>query len=104
MAKRITVCNRKDLPAGRAAAFDVEGRRIAVFHVGESYYALDDTCTHAGAPLCEGEVQGNKVVCPWHNAEFELTTGKALCPPASEGLTTYRVVVQGDDLQVEVPN
>lgn len=102
MAKRIKVAETKDLPAGKAAAFDVEGKRIAVFNVDGTYYAIDDTCPHADGPLCEGEVQGDKVACPWHGAEFSLKTGEVLCPPAFEGVTPYKVVVEGEDIKVEV--
>jgi nitrite reductase/ring-hydroxylating ferredoxin subunit len=79
MAKRIKIAGTQDVPPGKAAAFDVEGRRIALFNIEGSYYAIDDTCTHEGGPLCEGEVRGFKVTCPWHGADFDLKSGEALC-------------------------
>lgn len=102
MAKLIKITETKDLPPGKAAAFDVEGQRIAVFNVDGSYYALDDTCTHEGGPLCEGEVRDGKVSCPWHAAEFDLKSGEALCPPAFDGVHSYKVVVEGNDVKVEL--
>ena len=89
---------------GKAAAFDVEGLRIAVFNVAGNYYAIDDTCTHSGGPLCEGEVEPQvlKVTCPWHGADFDLKTGAALSPPAFDGVKSYKVVVEGSDIKVEV--
>src|SRR2546425_491663 len=102
MAKMIKVAETKDLPPGKAAAFDVEGLRIAVFNVGGNYYAIDDTCSHEGGPLCEGEVNDLKVTCPWHAADFDLKTGSALCPPAFEGVRSYKVTVEGNDIKVEV--
>jgi nitrite reductase/ring-hydroxylating ferredoxin subunit len=102
MAKLIKVTETKDLPPGKAAAFDVEGLRVAVFNVDGSYYAIDDTCTHEGGPLCEGEVNGLKVTCPWHSADFDLKSGAALSPPAFDGVKSYKVVVEGSDLKVEV--
>src|SRR5437867_10345036 len=102
MAKLIKVAQTTDLPPGKAAAFDVEGLRIAVFNVGGSFYAIDDTCTHSGGPLCEGEVSDGKVTCPWHGADFDLKTGNALAPPAFENVRSYKVVVAGNEVQVEV--
>jgi nitrite reductase/ring-hydroxylating ferredoxin subunit len=102
MAKLIKVAETKDLSAGQAAAFDVEGNRIAVFNVNGTYYAIDDTCPHAGGPLSEGEVADGKVTCPWHEADFDLKTGAVLAPPAFEGVKSYRVVVEGNDVKVEV--
>jgi len=102
MAKRIKIAGTQDVPPGKAAAFDVEGRRIALFNIEGSYYAIDDTCTHEGGPLCEGEVRGFKVTCPWHGADFDLKSGEALCAPAFEKVQSYKVVVEGNDIQVEV--
>ena len=102
MAKLIKVTETKDLPPGKAAAFDVEGIRIAVFNVDGSYFAIDDTCTHDGGPLCEGEVNGLKVTCPWHGADFDLKSGAVLSPPDFDNVKSYKVVVEGSDLKVEV--
>ena len=102
MAKLVKVTETKDLPPGRAAAFDVEGNRIAVFNAGGAFYAIEDTCPHAGGPLCEGKVEGETVVCPWHDAAFDLKTGDVLAPPAFDGVKSFRVVVAGGDVQIEV--
>jgi nitrite reductase/ring-hydroxylating ferredoxin subunit len=102
MAELVKIADTKDLPSGRAAAFDVAGQRIAVFNVGGNFYAIDDTCPHSGGPLSEGEVEGEKVICPWHAAMFDLKTGDVLSPPAFEGVRAYKVVVEGNDIKIEV--
>ena|SRR5437868_10165528 len=102
MAKLIKIAQASDLPPGKAAAFDIEGLRIAVFNVAGNYYAIDDTCPHSGGPLCEGEVAELKVTCPWHGAAFDLTSGSVLCAPAFEDVRSYKVVLEGNDLKVEV--
>ena len=63
---------------------------------------VGDTCTHRGGPLSEGDVQGTRVTCPWHGADFDLKTGAVLRPPAQKGVPSYKVVVEGDDIKVEV--
>lgn len=103
MANFVKIAEVKDVPPGQAAAFTVEGQRIALFNVEGTYYAIGDTCTHSDGPLSEGEVQGMKVTCPWHGAEFDLKTGAALGPPAYEAVCSYRVVVEGEDIKVEAP-
>ena len=102
MAKLIKIAVAKDVPPGQAAAFTVEGQRIALFNVDGAYYAIGDSCTHRGGPLSEGDVQGTKVTCPWHGAAFDLKTGTALGPPAQKDVPSYKVVVEGDDIKVEV--
>jgi hypothetical protein len=58
-----------------------------------SYHAIGDTCTHRGGPLSEGDVQGTRVTCPWHGADFDLKTGAVLGPPAQKGVPSYKVMV-----------
>lgn len=82
--------------------FEVNGREIAVFNVAGKFHAIDNTCTHVGGPLCEGEIDGFEVTCPWHGAVFDVTSGQALGPPASEPVTRYSVNVEGSDIEVEV--
>src|SRR5206468_9956801 len=92
----------KNLTRGNATGVEVEGNRIAVFNVGGTFYGIDDTCPHAGGPLSEGQVKDCKVTCPWHEADFDLKTGDVLAPPAFEGVKSYRVVVEGNDVKVEL--
>src|SRR5262249_39315544 len=82
MAKLLNIAKTKDVPPGQAAAFTIEDQKIALFNVDGTYYAIGDTCTHRGGPLSEGDVQGVKVTCPWHGADFDLRTGAVLGPPA----------------------
>ena len=102
MAKLLKIAETKDVPPGQAAMFTVERQRIALFNVEGTYYAIGDTCTHRFGPLSEGDVQGTKVTCPWHGADFDLKTGAALGPPAQKDVPSCKVVVEGDDIKVEV--
>ena len=102
MSRLVRVAETKDLTPGKATAVDVEGNRIAVFNVDGTFYAIDDTCPHAGGPLSEGQVNDCKVTCPWHEANFDLKTGDVLSPPAFEGVKSYKVVVEGNDVKVEL--
>ena len=102
MADLVKITEIDNLPPGKAEAFEVAGRRIAVFNVDGAYYAIDDECPHAGGSLAAGFVSGGKVGCPWHGAEFDLGSGAVLCPPARENIRSYRVVIDGGDVKVEI--
>ncbi len=102
MARLVKIADANQLPPGKATAAEIDGTRIAVFNVGGMFYALEDTCPHAGGPLSEGLVDGGKVVCPWHDAAFDLKTGDVLAPPAFEGVKSYRVVVEGNEVKIEL--
>lgn len=75
--KEYFVAREEDIPDGARFAVRVGRRIIAVFRIGNEFYALPNRCAHKGGPLCEGElVRERKVIrCPWHLWEWSLTTG-----------------------------
>jgi nitrite reductase/ring-hydroxylating ferredoxin subunit len=83
-------------------AASIAGRRIALFNLGGRFFAIDDSCSHESASLAEGTLDGATIVCPWHGAEFDVRTGKVLCPPATEDVRSYPVFVEGDSVEIEV--
>ena len=103
MAGFTTVAKTSELQSGSAKLVEVSGKRIALFNVEGKFYAIDDTCTHRGGPLSEGELNGNTVTCPWHHATFDVTTGQATGPPAQKGVQAYKVQVEGSDVKIELP-
>ncbi len=85
-----------ELPPGSRRVVEVEGVEVALFNVDGVLLAAEDICTHDGAPLAEGEVEGEVITCPRHGARFSLHTGEVLAPPACEPLPLYEVrVVEG---------
>jgi 3-phenylpropionate/trans-cinnamate dioxygenase ferredoxin subunit len=93
-------------PVARASAIapgtmyrvSVDGVDVLVCNVEGSFYAIEDVCTHDGAPLDGGELTGCRVICPRHGAAFDVTTGKALTLPAISPLPTYDVRIDGDEI------
>jgi nitrite reductase/ring-hydroxylating ferredoxin subunit/uncharacterized membrane protein len=70
---------------------DVDGVALLVTRVGGQVTAIEDRCTHRGAPLSEGEREDECVVCPWHGSRFELRTGAAVQGPATRPQPVYEV-------------
>jgi 3-phenylpropionate/trans-cinnamate dioxygenase ferredoxin subunit len=102
MNKPVKVAARSELPPGEKKLIDVDGRAIALFNVDGSFYAIDDICTHDGGPLAEGELLGCEIQCPRHGARFDVRTGKALCMPAIEPVTSHSVELRGDEVFVQI--
>ncbi len=102
MSRFVKVATTSEIPDQSGKAVEVEGKIIAVFRLGDSFYAIDDTCTHAEGPLSEGYVEGDEVECPLHGSHFNLKTGEAVEPPAYESVSTYPVRVTGEDVEVEI--
>jgi nitrite reductase/ring-hydroxylating ferredoxin subunit len=91
-----------DIPPGQGKQVTVNDKTLAIFNVNGTFYALDNECPHRNGPLAEGTVENAEVVCPWHGARFDLTTGAHLSPPAQRGVRSYKVQVVGSEIQVEV--
>ena len=91
-----------EISPGTAKQCSVSGKKIGLFNIGGTYYAIEDSCPHRGAPLSEGECEGSEVICPWHGARFDLTTGSHLSPPARSDVLSVKVQVVGDEVQVDV--
>jgi nitrite reductase/ring-hydroxylating ferredoxin subunit len=98
--KVATTAEMEAVPAGKQV--EAGGQVLALYRVGENYYAIENTCPHRGGPLAEGMQNGHEVTCPWHAARFDLRTGAALCPPAPRGVQCFAVRVSGGDVEVEV--
>ena len=80
----------------------VGGRRIAVYRIGERYFATSGVCTHGGAPLPRGAVVAGYIECPLHFGLLEIASGKAAGAPVSVDLPTYPVRVSGSRSEVEL--
>ena len=102
MAGCVKVAKSSDITPGQGKMVEVNGKKIALFNVAGSFYAIDDTCTHRGGPLSEGVLEGKKVTCPWHGAIFDVTTGEVLGPPAPQEVARYDARVEGDYVEIEV--
>jgi 3-phenylpropionate/trans-cinnamate dioxygenase ferredoxin component len=96
------VATLSELQPGKGKQIDVGGRKIALFNVEGRVFAIDDTCTHRGAPLHEGTCANGEVTCPWHQARFDLATGSHRCPPARAGVQAFPVQIVGDEVQIDV--
>ena len=88
------------LAEGKPIAIDVDGVAVCVAKVGDEVFAVADTCTHSEASLSEGEITGTKIECWLHGAEFDLRTGEALTPPATESLKSFKVKRNGNQLTI----
>ena len=102
MPKLVKVAETKEVAPGTGKVVGAEGRSIALFNVAGTFHAIDNTCTHRGGPLGEGDLAGEVVTCPWHGAQFNVKTGDVLTPPAWTGVQSFPVQVQGDDVLVEL--
>jgi nitrite reductase/ring-hydroxylating ferredoxin subunit len=70
-----------EVAPGGMKAVELDGREIVICNSQGSYYAIARRCGHMNAPLELGTLDGEIVTCPMHCAQFNITSGQALCGP-----------------------
>jgi nitrite reductase/ring-hydroxylating ferredoxin subunit/uncharacterized membrane protein len=93
---------RADVPSGGLLRLEVVGQQVVLADVSGELRAIGATCSHYGAPLDEGSIQGDCVVCPWHGSRFRLKDGSVARGPATMPQLAYDVRVAGDRVQLKV--
>ena len=102
MGKFVAAAKKSELTLGCPKRVSAGGRDIVLCYVEDKIYALADECPHAGAPLSDGDLDGTKLTCPWHGAQFDVTNGQLLAPPAMDGIRSFAVKIEGDEILVEI--
>ena len=68
--------NKKDIKEGSLLGVELEGNKIVLATINGQVFAIDAVCSHKGAPLEEGKLEGYDLTCPWHYAVFDVRNGK----------------------------
>jgi nitrite reductase/ring-hydroxylating ferredoxin subunit len=79
----------------------VNERELMIFNFRNEFFCYDARCSHAGAPLFEGEIEGDVIVCPWHDARFRIADGSVVDGPATESLKSYPIIIKDNFLYVD---
>ena len=98
-----TVAKASDLHEGQMQLVSVGDTEILLSKVNGKFYAIGAHCSHYGAPLDQGVLSGERVICPWHNACFHIKTGKHLEPPGLDSLPCFEVRTIGENVVVQIP-
>lgn len=92
-----------DFPEQHGVRVAVGGRALAIFRIGDEFFAVDDSCPHRRFPLNDGIVRGQSVQCRTHGSCFNLATGALERGPARTGVRAYAVSVVADRVEVDLP-
>jgi 3-phenylpropionate/trans-cinnamate dioxygenase ferredoxin subunit len=87
---------------GGARRVDVDGVAVCVVRIGDAFYAIGDTCSHAEFSLSEGDVWPDdcEIECPKHGAMFSLVSGEPQTLPATQPVPVFDVTLDGDTVVV----
>jgi nitrite reductase/ring-hydroxylating ferredoxin subunit len=95
---------RAELAEGQLVRVSYPPYDVLVTFVAGEPFAIEDACNHAGASLCEGSIEGERVMCPMHGYVFSVRTGELLAPEGlCEGQRTFVARVEGDAVAIYDP-
>ena len=77
---------------------------IALSCVGEKFGAVHNVCNHAGGPLGEGALDGDYIVCPWHQWKFHRVTGLGEPGFEDDRVPAFPVKVESGRVLIDVNN
>lgn len=87
---------------GSPICVEVGRQQVVLVKFGARYFALDNTCSHAGGSLCEGFQDGDKIQCPLHASVFNMTNGQVVEGPATVPQRVYTVRLTGQNIEIAV--
>ena len=93
----------EQLAEGKPMRVELGGEVVFLVRSGDRLFAMENRCSHQGAPLHKGPVRfgsPNRVTCPAHGSMFDLETGAVLRGPASKALATYDARVTEDTVEI----
>jgi nitrite reductase/ring-hydroxylating ferredoxin subunit len=96
------VCRTDEVHENELKQFVLNGKEILVINRNIRFYCLEARCTHAGAPLAEGELENGVLKCPWHASRFNIETGEVINGPAKKQLRIYYSTVKEKNLFVKL--
>jgi nitrite reductase/ring-hydroxylating ferredoxin subunit/multimeric flavodoxin WrbA len=67
---------------------------IAIVHKDGGFTAISGVCNHVGGPLGDGRLDGDYLVCPWHNWKFHYRTGEGEPGFEQDRVPSYAVKVE----------
>jgi nitrite reductase/ring-hydroxylating ferredoxin subunit len=89
-----------DFVEGRIRTCRIGEETLVATRLGGRVCAVAGTCPHRGAPLAEGVLDGRRLICPWHHATFDITSGELLDAPALDPLRRYAVEESGGTVSI----
>src|SRR5204863_8723099 len=85
------IARTNEIPEGALLGATVGAQQVVLGRFQGQLYALDGACSHQGAPLCEGDLDGPVLSCPLHNGAVDMRTGAPERLPVDTPIARYAV-------------
>ena len=96
MSERVEIGPVSELPPGARKRIEADGIDVIVVNCDGELLAIEDVCSHDGAPLDDGPVDcaAGTIECPRHGSLFDLRTGRPKTLPAYQPVETFPVEIK----------
>ena len=88
----IRVAASSEVGLNQIKAVQAGSKELVLIRTRDGLSALDRKCTHMGADLCKGSLDGGQLVCPKHGARFNARTGE---PMGKAKVLFFKMAVKG---------
>jgi naphthalene 1,2-dioxygenase ferredoxin component len=99
----VRVASLDEIPNRGMRSVRVGNREVLLCRFDGRVYALPSRCTHRGAPLIDGRLEGPFLRCPWHGVRFDVRTGARVCAPDCVDIRVTRAQVLGESVWLPAP-
>ena len=84
-----------EVPPGRSKTFAWQGKKVIVANVNGTLFAFENLCPHMGGAV---RYDGKRLVCGWHGAMFDPSSGESIAGIAEGSKLTSLVVTLENDV------
>lgn len=102
MSDFVKVARVDEIPDPGKLMLELDDRLVVLIRVADTFYCVDDVCTHDGGPLGEGLLEEETIACPRHGAKFCIKTGEAITMPATEATIIHEVKAEDGEVFVRL--
>jgi nitrite reductase/ring-hydroxylating ferredoxin subunit len=104
LPKYLRVAKITDFPPNGMKLVKVDDLEILLICVEDEIYAFDNRCPHMGFSLFLGSLNGKILLCGFHYAEFDVTTGEPLNKVTEKPLKKIAAKLVNSEIFVKFPN
>ncbi|MEM3851718.1 MAG: Rieske 2Fe-2S domain-containing protein [Methanomassiliicoccales archaeon] len=102
----VKVAEISSLPPEGLTRADANGVPVLIVTTGGKIYATQGLCTHEMDDLSNGSLENGNIVCGFHYATFQPSTGEVISQPQDGGeatpLKTYAVKIEDGKVLVDL--
>jgi nitrite reductase/ring-hydroxylating ferredoxin subunit/multimeric flavodoxin WrbA len=92
----------EDLSRTPLRRITVRNRDLAISFRDGTFGVVSNVCNHVGGPLGDGRLDGDYIVCPWHNWKFDRCRGVGEPGFEEDAVPAYPVKVDNGRVLVDI--